>query len=58
MRDGRIDRAPGDDLVEIALAAGVISDDDREAIRAADEARAEVIRVDAFEAEEFLGMRR
>ena len=58
VRDGRIDRAPGDDLVEIALAAGVISDDDREAIRAADEARAEVIRVDAFEAEEFLGMRR
>jgi acyl-CoA dehydrogenase len=53
VRAGRIDRAPGDALVELAREAGVITEEDCRRIRAADEARDEAIQVDAFDADEF-----
>ncbi len=53
VRAGRIDRAPGDALVELALAAGVITEEERQRIRAADEAREDAIQVDVFEAAEY-----
>ena len=49
VRAGRIDRAPGNALVELALAAGVITEEERRRVSAAEEAREEVIQVDAFE---------
>ena len=49
VRSGRLDRAPGDELLENAVAEGVISAEDRETVQAADELRAEVIKVDAFD---------
>jgi acyl-CoA dehydrogenase len=49
VRAGRIDRAPGDALVELALAAGVITEKERRLLSAADEAREEAIQVDAFD---------
>jgi acyl-CoA dehydrogenase len=58
VREGVIDHAPGDVLVEKALAASVIGSEEREWLREADEARAEAIRVDAFDAEEFARLRR
>jgi acyl-CoA dehydrogenase len=58
VREGLIDRAPGDALVEKALAAGVIGKEEREWLREADEARSEAIHVDAFEPEEYLRLRR
>lgn len=58
VRAGRIDRAPGDALVDLALKAGVITEQDRKRIRAADEARDEVIQVDAFDPEAFRSLRR
>jgi len=53
VRAGRIDRAPGDALVELALEAGVITEQDRRRVRVADEARDEVIQVDAFDPDEY-----
>jgi acyl-CoA dehydrogenase len=58
LREGVIDHAPGEALVEKALAAGVIAPEEREWLREADEARAEAIQVDAFEPEEFARLRR
>ena len=49
VRAGRIDHAPGDALTELALAAGVITEAERQRIIAADEARDEAIQVDAFD---------
>jgi acyl-CoA dehydrogenase len=49
VRAGRIDHAPGDALVELALAAGVITEEERRQVSAADEAREEAIQVDAFD---------
>ena len=57
VRDGLIDRAPGHQLVERALAAGVITADEQVRVLEADEARNEVIQVDAFEQEEYRGLR-
>ena len=51
VRNGRLDRAPGDELLANAVAAGVITSADRETVLAADELRAEVIKVDAFDPE-------
>jgi nucleotide-binding universal stress UspA family protein len=48
VRAGRLDHAPGDALADLALSAGVITHEERRLMRAADEARDEVIRVDAF----------
>ena len=53
LRAGRIDRAPGDALVELARKAGVITDEDCRRIRAADAARDEAIQVDAFGPDEY-----
>ncbi|MBI3030163.1 MAG: acyl-CoA dehydrogenase [Candidatus Rokubacteria bacterium] len=58
VRAGRIDRAPGDALLELGLQAGVITQEERQRIREADEARDEVIQVDAFEKEEYRRLRR
>jgi acyl-CoA dehydrogenase len=58
VREGVIDHAPGDVLVEKALAAGVIRPEEREWLREADEARDEAIQVDAFEPEAFERLRR
>jgi hypothetical protein len=44
--------------VELALAAGVISEEDRLRVRAADEAREEVIQVDAFDPAEYRSLSR
>jgi acyl-CoA dehydrogenase len=57
VRAGLLDRAPGDLLPERAHEAGVISAADRARLHAADAARAAAIEVDAFEREEFLGLR-
>ena len=53
LRAGRIDRAPGDALVELAREAGVITEEDCQRIRAAEEARDEAIQVDAFDPDEY-----
>jgi acyl-CoA dehydrogenase len=58
VREGVIDHAPGDVLVEKAIAAGVIHPEERDWLREADEARDEAIQVDAFEAGEFERLRR
>jgi acyl-CoA dehydrogenase len=51
VRQGLLDHAPGDALADLGLAAGIISADERETLRAARECRDEVIAVDAFDAE-------
>ena len=53
VRSGQLERAPGDELADNALAEGVITREEREQLRQADEARREVIRVDAFDAETY-----
>ena len=53
VRNGRLDRAPGDELLENALAAGIITAKDRQTVLAADELRGEVIKVDAFDPQTF-----
>jgi len=57
VREGRLDHAPGDDLADLALEAGVIDADERKRLHAADEARDEVIQVDAFPPETFRRLR-
>ena len=58
VRKGVLDRAPGDMLADRAVEAGVITKEERETIRAADEIRDEVIRVDAFERTVYGALRR
>ena len=53
VRSGQLDRVPGDELLENALAAGIITAEDRQTVLAADELRAEVIKVDAFDPQTF-----
>jgi acyl-CoA dehydrogenase len=48
VRKGVIDRAPGEALADMALAAAVITTDERARLREADQARDEVIQVDSF----------
>lgn len=57
VRDARLEHAPGDDLARAGVAAGVISEADLKALEAADAARDEVIRVDDFDEEEYVGLR-
>jgi acyl-CoA dehydrogenase len=57
IRAGRLDRAPGEMILEQAQAAGIITDLEALAVMAADAIRDEVIQVDAFEPEEFLRLR-
>jgi len=55
--DGRLDRAPGDALAAAAHAAGIVSDSELAQLAAADQAREEAIRVDAFSPEAFTELR-
>lgn len=57
VRAGQLDRAPGDELLASALAAGVITEAERQQVLDADEVRNEVIQVDSFSAEEFQALR-
>ncbi|MCB9667567.1 MAG: acyl-CoA dehydrogenase [Myxococcales bacterium] len=50
IRAGRLDKAPGDELVRNAQRAGIITEDEIQVLHLADEARNEVIQVDAFPA--------
>jgi acyl-CoA dehydrogenase len=58
VREGRIERAPGHDLLDLALRAGVINEFERQRVSDADEAREEVIQVDAFDADVYRTLRR
>jgi acyl-CoA dehydrogenase len=57
VRAGRLDRAPGHELADRALAAGLITAEERRRIHDADEARDEVIQVDAFSPEAYAHLR-
>jgi acyl-CoA dehydrogenase len=57
VRRGSLDRAPGEELADAALAAGVIDAAEREKLRAADAARDEAIAVDAWDAGAFRALR-
>jgi acyl-CoA dehydrogenase len=56
VRAGRLEKAPGDLLLNNALAAGVITTGERDKVIAADEIRDEVIQVDSFSPAEFLNL--
>ena len=49
VREGLIDRAPGDLLLERALELGIVTEAERQQVLAADKIRDEVIQVDAFD---------
>jgi len=55
---GKLDRAPGDELARAALAEGIISAEEYRQLEAAAVARDEAIRVDAFDPKEFAALRR
>ena len=55
VRAGKLDKAPGDVLLEAALAAHVISREEHDQVIQADRVRDEVIQVDAFSAAEYAG---
>jgi acyl-CoA dehydrogenase len=56
-RAGIIDRAPGDVFADRALAANIISEDERKRLSEADEARDEAIQVDAFDPQTYKTLR-
>jgi acyl-CoA dehydrogenase len=58
VREGRIVRAPGHELLDLALHAGVINEFERQRVSDADEARYEVAQVDAFDAAAYKQLRR
>lgn len=58
VRDGLVERQPGEGLAEAARAAGIIRSADLETLQEANDAREEVIQVDSFSREEFGGLRR
>jgi acyl-CoA dehydrogenase len=53
VREGLLDRAPGHMLDDMALAAGLISQEEYERLNAARDCRLEVIQVDAFDFEAY-----
>ena len=57
VRAGVLDRAPGDQLAENAVAAGLISVTELGQLREADEIRDEVIQVDAFDPDVYAELR-
>ena len=57
IRAGKLDRAPGDTVIERALEAGIIDEEDALKLKEAEEARAEAIRVDSFDPAEFAASR-
>ncbi len=58
VREGRLDKAPGDELAERAVKAGVITSQERERLHEADLGRWEAIQVDEFTPEEYASLRR
>ena len=50
VRAGQLDKAPGDALLEAALASGIVLREEYEQVLQADRVRDEVIQVDAFPA--------
>ncbi len=57
VRAGLLDRAPGHELDDFGLAAGIISQAEYDQLNAARDARDEVIQVDAFDPDEFRTLR-
>ena len=57
VRAGRLDKAPGDEMLESAVAAGIINAEERQEVLDADVIRDEVIQVDAFDPETFRALR-
>jgi acyl-CoA dehydrogenase len=57
VRAGRLDKAPGDMLLDLAVAARIITDEERQQVLDADVIRDEVIQVDAFDPETFRFLR-
>jgi acyl-CoA dehydrogenase len=57
VRAGLLDRAPGHELDDFGLAAGIISQAEYDQLNAARDARDEVIQVDAFDPDEFRALR-
>ena len=57
VRAGRLDKAPGDVLLDQAVAAGIITGDERRQVVDADLVRDEVIQVDSFDPESFRALR-
>ena len=57
VRAGRLDKAPGDMLLDPAVAAGIITEEERQQVLDADTIRDEVIQVDAFDPETFRSLR-
>jgi acyl-CoA dehydrogenase len=58
VREGRILHAPGHELLDLALRAGVINEFERQRVSEADEARHEVIQIDSFDAAAYSQLRR
>jgi acyl-CoA dehydrogenase len=58
VREGRLERAPGDALAQAGRASGVITEAEFRALAVADAARDEVIRVDSFDRDEYAQLRR
>ncbi len=56
VRDGRLERAPGHMLDDMALAAGVISEEEYQLLDAAREARQRVVEVDVFDEATYRGL--
>ncbi|NII11965.1 acyl-CoA dehydrogenase [Oleiagrimonas sp. C23AA] len=57
VRDGRLDHAPPDQLDDLALAAGIISEEEYQRLDEAREARMEAVQVDAFDADTYRQLR-
>ena len=57
VRAGILDRAPGDVLLDRAVEAEIISEEERQTVLAADEIRDEVIQVDSFDPKTYLTLR-
>ena len=57
VRAGRLDKAPGDVLLDQAVAAGIITRDERQQVVDADIVRDEVIQVDSFDPATFRTLR-
>ena len=57
VRAGRLDRAPGDVLLDQAVDVGVITGEERQRVVDADVIRDEVIQVDSFDPEAYRSLR-
>ena len=57
VRAGRMDKAPGDVMLDEAVTLGIITAAERQQVVEADEIRDEVIQVDAFDQETFKALR-